>query len=152
MKRLLLISGIVAFSSAVILAQANLLMGAWERVSALDANGRPNTTTSGLLIISADGNYIYTDTPPNRPKVNKPLEQMSREELLARFQGLSVRRGTWTLSGNRWSRLELGSENPNLEGSEAVRLWRMEGDQLVLYSTDPENKTENRWRRVTSVR
>ncbi len=152
MKRLWLIAGIVALSSAVMLAQANLLVGAWERVSALDATGRPATSSPGLLIISADGNYIYTDIPPNRPKVNKPLDQMSREELLARFQGLSVRRGTWTLSGNRWSRVELGSENPNLEGSEAVRLWRIEGDQLVLYSTDPENKTENRWKRVMPVR
>ena len=152
MSRAILGAFLLAVVPCVSMAQTNPLLGTWERVSALNAAGEPDTTNQpGLLMIGAEGYFIYTAIPANRPKVNKPLDQMTREELLDRFRGLSVRRGTWTMSDNRWRNIELGTENPNIDGREVVRIWRIERDELVLSSPDLKNKTENRWKRVKSV-
>ena len=152
MIRAILGAAVLTMLSCVSMAQTNPLVGTWERVSALNAAGEPDTTNQpGLLMVSEEGYFIYTAIPSNRPKVNKPLDQLTREELLDRFRGVSVRRGTWTMSGNRWSNIELGTENPNIEGREVVRIWKIEHNELVLSSPDVKNKTENRWKRVKPV-
>jgi len=134
-------------------AQDNRLVGTWERVSALTATGAPETPLApALLIVSADGHFTFSAIPTGRPKINKPLDQLTREEVLERYRGLTVRRGTWSVTENRFVTIENGAENPNLEGREVVRLFRMEGDVLVLSSPNPQDKTENRWRRSTSTR
>ena len=142
---------VLVLASSLSFAQTSPLVGTWERVSALTAAGTPETPLApAMLIVSSDGHFIFSAIPAGRPKVNKPLEQMIREELLERFKGLTVRQGTWMVTGNRFINIEIGAENPNLEGREVVRLFKIDGDMLIVSSPNPQDKTENRWKRVTS--
>jgi hypothetical protein len=95
MKRALL--GVFLLVLPVIsMAQANPLIGAWERVSALRIR-----RTSRLCWSSAQ-------------RATSPIR---RFHLVARRS----------------------------------MLWRIERDELVLSSPDPQNKVENRWKRVRPV-
>lgn len=126
------------------------IVGAWERVSMVDAQGKPSQppAPAAFVIFSADGYFSQSGVPTGRPKVDKPLDQMTKEELLARFSRLETRRGPYTISGNRLTRINVTHGNPSQEGTEATQLFRVEGDMLILSSTDPKLKNEARFRRV----
>ncbi len=122
------------------------LVGAWERVSAINmeriAEGeivQPPSPVS-FLMFSADGFFSQIGIPTGRPKVSKPLDQMTKEELLQRFNRLGARRGTYTVTGNRLSRKLVTNTNPNQDGIEQLQLFRIEGGILVLSSADPKLK------------
>lgn len=101
---------------------------------------------AAFVIFSANGYFSQTAIPTGRNKIDKPLDQMTREELLGRFQAVIARRGTYTVSGNRLTRKDVSHTNPNTEGSDAVQDFRIEGDFPIL--TTPGNKAEARFRRV----
>ena len=126
----------------------NALVGTWERVSQTNAEGAPNPQPAAFLIFSANGHFSQTAAPSGRPKLTKPLQEMTREELLARFQGVQARRGTYRVAGNMLTRMDVTNVNPNQEGSEGVQQFRLEGDMLILSSTDPKSKAQARFRRV----
>src|SRR5262245_51287273 len=91
-------------------------------------------------IFSANGYYSQTAIPPNRPKIEKPLTEMTKEELIARFQGVVARRGTYKIEGNKLTRRDMANTTPNLEGTDQVQVFRIEGDVLILGNTDPADK------------
>jgi Lipocalin-like domain len=126
------------------------VVGAWERVSLVNAEGKPTQPPAppAFLIFSADGFFSQSAVPTGRPKIAKPLDQMTKEELLARFTRLETRRGTYTISGNRLTRRNVTHGDPTQEGSEQTQLYRVEGDTLILSSNDPKLKNEARFRRV----
>lgn len=86
--------------------------------------------------------------PTDRPKVNKPLAEMTREELLARFSEVRVQRGVYTVSGDRLITQRRGSHDPNEESALIPRLFRIEGDVMTLRAPDPANKLQARFRRL----
>jgi hypothetical protein len=126
----------------------NALVGAWERVLATKPGGAPNPEPVAFLIFSASGHFSQTAVPSGRPKLSKSLEDMTREELLANFRGVQVRYGTYTVNGNKLTRRDVTHVNPNQEGSEAVQEFRLEGELLILTSTDPKSKAQATFRRV----
>jgi hypothetical protein len=108
-----------------------------------------NPPPAAFTIFSADGFYSQTAIPSGRPKVDKPLTDYTKEELLSRFNRAEARRGRYTVSGNTLTRTYVASLNPNDEGRDPqVQRFRIEGGVLVLTSTSPTNKSEVRWRRA----
>jgi hypothetical protein len=126
------------------------LVGAWERFAMKDSTGadvRP-LPPAAFTIFSADGFYSQTAIPTGRAKVDKPLADYTKEELLARFNRSEARRGKYTVSGNTLTRTYESSLNPSDEGrAPQVQRFRIEGDVLILTSPSPTNKSEVRWRR-----
>ena len=132
-------------------AQAqNSLVGSWERISLLDGEGKAIQPPSppAFVIFSSDGFFSQSSIPAARPKVDKPVDQMTKEELVQRFNRLESRRGTYTVSGNRLTRKNIANGDPNGEGTEQVQLFRVEGGVLILSSADPKLKNEARFRRA----
>jgi len=128
----------------------NALIGTWERISALDSSGvtaQPQPAPA-LLFITPEGVWGQIAIPPDRPKIDKPVNQLTREELVARFSNIESRRGTYTITGNRFIRRNTSASNPNLEGTDQVQIFRFEGDTLILSSHDPASKAATLWRRI----
>lgn len=128
------------------------LVGAWERFAMKDSTGadvRP-VPPAAFAIFSADGSYVQMAIPTGRPKVDKPLADYTKEELLARFSGAEARRGRYSAMGTTLTRTYTVSLDPNAEGREPqVQHYRIDGDVLILTSTSPAtNKSEVRFRRV----
>ena len=129
-----------------------LLVGAWERFAMKDSTGtdiRP-LPPAAFTIFSADGSYSQIAIPTGRAKVNKPLAEYTKEELLARFSGAEARRGRYSAMGTTLTRTYTVSLDPNAEGRDPqVQHYRIVGDVLILTSTSPAtNKSEVRFRRV----
>ena len=101
-----------------------------------------------FAIYSANGYYAQIAIPTGRPTVEKPLSEMTREELLARFQRVTAVRGTYTVSGDRLTRKGIATLNPAAEGTEFVQVFRIVGDTLVLSSPNPASRGEARFVRV----
>jgi len=132
------------------LAQNNPLVGAWERISDINAQGTQQQPPAppAFLILSADGFFSQTAIPSGRPKVDKPLQELTKDELISRFNQVVGRRGTYTIVGNRLTRHDIANTNPSGEGGEQIQLFRIEGDLLILTTPDPASKAEVRFRRV----
>lgn len=129
----------------------NALVGAWERVSLKDAQGAVTQPPgpAAFLILSGDGFFSQTAIPAGRKKadkVDKPVDQMTKEELVERFQRLGARRGTYSVTGNKLTRRNISHVDPNQEGTEATQEFRIEAGMLIL--TTPGNKAEARFRRA----
>ena len=141
-------------TSAHIAAQApHPIVGAWERFSIKDSTGTDVTPPppAAFVIFSAEGFYSQTAIPTGRAKVDKPLADQTKEELLARFNRTEARRGQYSISpsSRTLTRTYAASLNPNSEGSEPqVQRFRIEGDVLILTSVTPGNKSEVRFRRA----
>ena len=116
----------------------NPLVGVWERISLMrgTTQGQPPAAPE-FLIISADGYFSESEIPEGREKVTKPLEQMTKEELLDRYRRTAASRGTYSIQGNVLIRKHIADLNPNAEGSDQVRNFRFDGDILVLSAGGP---------------
>ena len=116
----------------------NPLVGVWERISLMrgGVEGQPPAAPE-FLIVSADGYYSESELPEGRDKANKSLNQMTKEELAARYERTAASRGTYTIVGNVFDRVHIADLNPGAEGSHQTRSFRFEGDILVLYVDTP---------------
>ncbi len=124
------------------------LVGTWERIALKDQDGQPLTgaAVASQLIFSADGHYAQVRNPPGRAKLNKPLQDMTKEELLNRFEGINCHAGTYALTGTKLTRKPLSHTNPSQEGDEIQQTCKFEGEVLILAGTT--TKREARFRRV----
>jgi len=129
--------------------QQTALVGTWEEIEGrLDGDGRQTAVRANLLVFTPDGYYMTTDFPPTRPKVNKRLADMTKEELLARFADVRGQRGTYSVSGDRLTTQRLASIDPNEEVATLVRVFKIEGDTVTFTAPDPKIKFQSRFRRV----
>ena len=122
-----------------VMAQGNNpLVGAWERIS-LSRGGVESTPPPPpvFLVVSPDGYYCEAVLPEGRDKSGTPLNQMTKEELLARFSRTEASWGTYTITGNFFHRQHIMDLNPNAEGSNQDRNFHFEGDILVLTTGGP---------------
>lgn len=138
----------VFWSPALNAQGQNALVGAWERVSLKNADGAVTQppAAAAFLIFTADGFFSQTAIPTGRKKLDKPVDQMTKEELAERFQRLEARRGTYTVAGNKLTRRNVSHGDPNQEGTEQTQGFRIESSVLIL--TSLANKAEARFRRV----
>ena len=88
-----------------------LVGGTWERYSIKDAQGTEIGQGPGwfFLVFTEDGRFFITGVPKGREKLAKPAKDMTKDELLKHLygmelridvDGMNVRRGTYTLTGN----------------------------------------------------
>jgi hypothetical protein len=141
----------IGLAGTIVFAQANNpLVGAWERISQTDAQGSPakNPAPPAFVMFSANGYFSGVTVPSGRPKINKPVREMTREELLARFGQVVARRGTYRIEGNKLLRHDVTNINPDMEGVDSVQLFRIDGDILVIGNANPNSKAEDTFRRV----
>jgi hypothetical protein len=115
------------------------IVGTWHSVA-----GPPDPQI--LLMIAPDGYYSQIAIPPGRSKPKNDWDHRTREELMKQFGGVRARYGTWKVAGNKLIRMRLASEEPGVEGTEAVAEFRIEGDVLVLKGQN--NAPEGRFRRM----
>ena len=150
LRSLALACAIAVLASYPALAQTNPLVGAWERFSDINAQGVQQQPPSppAFVIFSADGFFSQTAIPTGRAKVDKPLQQMTKDELIARFDRVVARQGTYTIVGNRLTRHELSNSNPSVVGSDQIQLFKIEGDTLIFTTGEPNSKAEVRFRRA----
>ena len=125
-------------------------VGAWERFSSKTATGEPaeERLVRSFLIFSADGHYSQTVLPAGREKLDKPLPEITKEELLNRFTGVLATYGSYAIAENKLTRKIMTATSPNVEGTEFSQAFRFEGEVLILSSTTVGSKGEARFRRV----
>lgn len=149
---MVLIASLDVASSVSAQSQANNpLVGTWDRYGARDAKGVESGTPGVLYLgFTPDGHFFITGIRPGRNSPDKALNQMTREELLILMQGALVRRGRYTLAGNK---LTLSDEadllNPSLKGNSCMAVpcnIRFEKGEVIL--DNPANGFQARWRRV----
>jgi len=116
----------------------NPLVGAWR----LETDPK---FPQAVLMFSADGYYTQVSISPNRSKPKNDFDHETREELMKQFGGLHASWGIWKAEGTKLTRVRLASEDPGVEGTQAIAEFRMEGDVLIL-GKNPQN--EARWRRL----
>ena len=160
MKKTLIIAALAistfTISSAIFLtnrADANApnqkaFVGLWERIAIKNGEGQPVTgaTVPSHLIFNADENYLQVTNPLGREKLDKPIKEMTKEELLNRFEGVSGSFGGYSISGNTLTRKSSTNSDPNREGIELKQTYKFEGDLLILSSMT--TKSETRFRRA----
>lgn len=147
--RVLAIATLMAVGAAR--SEAQSVVGAWTRISLKDSAGnqtQPPEPTA-FVIFSGNGHFSQTEIPVGRPKLNKQLAAMTKDELLARFQDVVAWRGTYVVAGTTLTRKTVAHLNPNQEGNEHVQVIRFAGDTLVLTRVNASvNKAEARFVRV----
>ena len=112
----------------------NALIGTWERISNKDGEGKAleERLLPSNIIFAADGHYSQTGFPTGREKVKKPVKEMTREELVDRFDGVLSSYGTYTVTGSKLTRTVLQHLNPASQGTDIIQEFRLEGDTLRL--------------------
>lgn len=125
---------------------ANPLVGAWERTAFIDAAGKAAPQQPGFFVFTADGHFVQSVVPANRPKSDKTAQNMTREELLGRYQGVDFRFGTYAEAGGKVTFHDIANINPANEGREQSRLFRIDHDTLIV--TAEGQKGELRYRRM----
>lgn len=138
----------LSFAQESVAQGENPLVGAWERVSATNPDGTPDTHATALMIFTSLGYWSMMSIPPNRPKVATPVQEMTRDELLARFDYVQSRYGKYTINSTQLIRNDTANINPNAEGRNQVVGFRIVGDTLILSSTDPGSQARASWRRI----
>ena len=141
---------LLAVSSTALAPNPKAFVGTWERFSLKDDAGKAaeERTVRSFLIFSADGHYSQTTLPAGREKLDKPLQEMTKEQLLNRFDGVRATYGAYTIAGNKLTRKYITILNPSEEGKGMEQMFRFEGDTLILTSATSGNKSEARFRRV----
>lgn len=125
------------------------VVGVWERISHTDREGKvtqPPADPSIFVIYSANGYVSQTVVPAGRKKIDKPAKDLTKEELLERYERVVARYGTYKLSGDKLIRKDLSHSNPNNEGQETERTVRFEEDMIIL--VEAGTKHEAKFRRV----
>lgn len=159
MKKSLLVAALAAITCAISVFAYNAtsaapigkaFVGTWERFSGKDEAGKAveERLVRSFLLFSADGHYSQTTIPAGREKLDKPLLEMTKEELLNRFDGIRATYGAYMIAGNKLTRKFITVTSPNAEGTEFAQMFRFEGETLILTSTTAGSKAEARFRRV----
>jgi hypothetical protein len=129
---------------------AEKLVGTWERVSLLRNAVSVQPPDAPLFVkFGADGYWSMMEMP-DRPKVDKPIEQQMAQELFTRFDKVEGGQGTWTVKadGSVVTRRHLVNIAPGGEASNQDRLCWFEGDILALVGTGANRSPQARFKRL----
>ncbi len=90
------------------------------------------------------------EMPDDRPKIDKPLDQVTAKELLSRFDKVEGGQGTWTVKadGSVLTRRHLVNIAPGGEGTNQDRLCWFEGEILALVGTGANRSPQARFKRL----
>jgi hypothetical protein len=125
------------------------LVGTWERVSLLRNALSVQPPDAPLFVkFGADGFWSMMEMPDDRPKTDKPLEQLTDTELFARFDKVEGGYGTWWLKGGVLTRKHLVNIAPGGEGNNQDRTCIFEGEILALIGTGANRSPQARFKRL----
>lgn len=135
---------------SLVLAQGNPIQGVWELTAQINAQGVAiKNINSHVAVFTEEGVYVSLGLPKGRPKVDKINAQMTEAELHARFDAVGpAQYGTYTVSGDRVTRQVTAALNPANDGQQVIEQFKVEGDVLIITSTNPNSKAENRFRKL----
>jgi hypothetical protein len=121
-----LVAGLSAF------AQTNPLVGTWERTSLTrDGQAQQPPANSEIVIFGADGQFMQSGLAVGR----NPQTKMTQAE---RFDHVTASHGPYTVAGNVLTRKHVADLDPNLEGVDAVRQFRIEAETLILQGSNAD--------------
>jgi len=124
--------------------------GVWEEISSVNPNragganagregregrggGQGTTTPNAMRRTFIDGYYSLSNAAGGRQPLTKPVPEMTKEELLNRFQSLQVQDGTYeVIAPNRILIKRRVSQFPQNHNTEQVMEWKVTGEQLSL--------------------
>jgi len=129
------------------------LVGTWERVSLLRNALSVQPPDATLFVkFGADGYWSMMEMPDDRPKIDKPPDQLTAKELFTRFDKVEGGQGTWTVKadGSVLTRRHLVNIAPGGEGSNQDRLCWFEGEILALVGTGANRSPQARFKRLAA--
>jgi hypothetical protein len=127
------------------------LVGTWERVSLLRNALSVQPPDAPLFVkFGADGYWSMMEMPDDRPKIDKPLEQLTVKELFTRFDKVEGGQGTWTIKadGSIVTRRHVVNIAPGGENNNQDRLCWFEDETLALVGTGSNRSPQARFRRL----
>jgi len=135
-RRLLLVSALIFVLGFKVQAQKNnAFVGVWEEVGGTNAKGEQETGNAGMRrIFTADGFYSITfgRQCAGTQVVNKPLPEMSKEELLDRLRCVIAQDGNFTVDGDKMTITRRSANVPQNIGTTQVMQWKVENGELSL--------------------
>jgi len=128
----------------------NPLVGTWVRFSLLRNGFSVQPPDAPLYVkFNADGHWLMMEFPANRPKVNKPLDQQSPQELFTRFDKLEGSWGPYSQDGMLNLRHHRAGLGPGGGGeSTQERAWSFERNILLLAGTGANRSPQARFRKL----
>jgi hypothetical protein len=150
LSRIVLLLGLSAVMALPVAAQhadfdVNPLVGTWERVSLLRNSVSVQPPDAPLYLkFGADGYWSMMEMPDGRPKVNKPLEQMTKEELFERFDKVEGGWGYYLVKRDIVNRVHDEDIAPGREGVQHVREYIFEDKIMNLAGTGANRSPQAR--------
>jgi hypothetical protein len=126
------------------------LVGTWERISLLRNGLSVQPPDAPLFVKFGSDGYWSMMEMPDRPNVNKPLEQQTEKELWSRFERVEGGQGTWTVKadGSVVTRTHRVNIAPGGENSSQDRACIFEADILALVGTGANRSPQARFKRL----
>lgn len=101
--------------------------GVWDEIRLREGNASATQKPNHMRRMFIDGYYSLTNASEGRPRNDKPVAEMTREELLDRFRSLQVQDGTYEVTGPNTIRLKRRiSQFPENHGTEQVMEWSID--------------------------
>jgi hypothetical protein len=128
-------------------AQTNPLLGSWERISlSRDGAAQQPPENSEIVIFGADGHFMQSQLAVGWAKGQNPQSKMTQAE---RFDHVAASHGPYTVAGNVLTRKHVADLDPNSEGVDVVRQFRIEGETLILQGSNADgSKIEARFHKL----
>jgi hypothetical protein len=125
--------------------EVNPLVGTWERVSLLRNSLSVQPPDAALYLkFNADGYWSMMEMPDGRPKVNKPLEEMTKEELFQRFDKVEGGWGYYLVKRDVVNRIHDEDISPGREGLQHIREYIFEDKIMNLAGTGANRSPQAR--------
>ena len=125
------------------------LVGTWERISLLRNALSVQPPDAPLFVkFGSDGHWSMMEMP-ERPKIDKPLEQLAAKELFTRFESVDGGYGTWTIKGDVVTRRHLVNIGAGGENNSQDRSCLFENEILALIGVNSGRTPQARFRRLT---
>jgi len=141
---------LTALAALPVLAQhsefeTNPLIGTWERVSLLRNSLSVQPPDAALYLkFGADGYWSMMEMPDDRPKVNKPLEEMTKQELFERFDKVDGGWGYYIVKRDIVNRIHDEDIAPGREGAQHIREYIFEDKIMNLAGTGANRSPQAR--------
>jgi hypothetical protein len=124
------------------------LVGTWERISLLRNALSVQPPDAPLFVKFGSDGYWSMMEMPERPKIDKPLEQLTAKELWKRFDSVDGGYGTWTITGDVVTRRHLVNIGAGGENNSQDRSCSFENEILALIGVNSGRTPQARFRRL----
>ncbi len=125
------------------------LVGTWERISLLRNALSVQPPDAPLFVKFGSDGYWSMIEMPERPKIDKPLEQLTAKELWKRFESVDGGYGTWMIKGDVVTRRHLVNIGAGGENNSQDRSCIFENEILALIGVNSGRTPQARFRRLT---